>query len=360
MWTPSTSRTALRSALAPSMTTSTPCSTSRPRSTRLASSVVATVAFSVEPSQSPSGCLTPSVSIPSATTQQRPLSSIPSSISDRQAQVTERAAHQLDQVLARARHELARYRRLARRAGDLVDLLADRLARARIAARRDAGEHPLEHHVAQGVARREVRIGRELDLVLTVDGARPRPAHRHALAAERDLAALVAMPHRGAVGDVAALCADDLVDLGLHQLVQHPETRRPPTARAVPPSPHQRARRAPPAPTRAAPRCVLLRLRPTQPLRSSWRLVLLSSWTSTRTRHGPNRTGRGGRTAASSSTRSSLRWRLSCFRVCRGRRAESSGCECLERACGLADLDQVPVRIADVAADLGVRGPGVA
>jgi hypothetical protein len=27
-------------------------------------------------------------------------------------------------------------------------------------------------------------------------------------------------------------------------------------------------------------------------------LVLLSSWTSTRTRHGPNRTGRGGRTAA--------------------------------------------------------------
>ena len=43
--------------------------------------MVATVAFSVEPSQSPSGCLTPSVSIPSATTQQRPLSSIPSSIS---------------------------------------------------------------------------------------------------------------------------------------------------------------------------------------------------------------------------------------------------------------------------------------
>jgi len=42
--------------------------------------VVATVAFSVEPSRSPSGCLTPSVSMPSAT-QQRPLSSIPSSIS---------------------------------------------------------------------------------------------------------------------------------------------------------------------------------------------------------------------------------------------------------------------------------------
>src|SRR3954453_14756386 len=47
----------------------------------VASSVVETVAFSVEPSHSPSGCLTPSVSMPNATTQQRPLSSIPSSIS---------------------------------------------------------------------------------------------------------------------------------------------------------------------------------------------------------------------------------------------------------------------------------------
>src|SRR5215210_672471 len=69
------------SAFAPSSTTSTPCSTSSPRSTRLASSVVATVAFSVEPSHRPSGCFEPSVSIPSATTQHRPLSSIPSSIS---------------------------------------------------------------------------------------------------------------------------------------------------------------------------------------------------------------------------------------------------------------------------------------
>jgi hypothetical protein len=39
-----------------------------------------TVLFSVEPSQSPSGILTPSVLTPSARTQQRPFSSIPSSI----------------------------------------------------------------------------------------------------------------------------------------------------------------------------------------------------------------------------------------------------------------------------------------
>jgi hypothetical protein len=39
-----------------------------------------TVLFSVEPSHSPSGTFTPSVVIPSATTQQRPFSSIASSI----------------------------------------------------------------------------------------------------------------------------------------------------------------------------------------------------------------------------------------------------------------------------------------
>src|SRR5215210_501443 len=81
VWTPSTSRTALRSALAPSSTQSTPWEVSRPRSTRSASSPVATAAVSAEPSQRPSGILTPSVVIPSATTFVRPLSSIPSIIS---------------------------------------------------------------------------------------------------------------------------------------------------------------------------------------------------------------------------------------------------------------------------------------
>jgi hypothetical protein len=57
-----------------------PCSGSRPRSTRSERSTVATIAFSVEPSHSPSGIFTPSVVIPSATTFVRPLSSIPSII----------------------------------------------------------------------------------------------------------------------------------------------------------------------------------------------------------------------------------------------------------------------------------------
>jgi len=142
----------------------------------------------------------------------------------RQAQIPERAAHQLDQVLARARDELARHRRLAHRARDLVDLRADRLAGAGIAARRDTGEHPLEHRVGERVARCEVRVGAQLDLVLAVRGPRARPADRDAPATERDLAALVAVANRGADRIVLALRADDLVDLRLHQLVQHPKS----------------------------------------------------------------------------------------------------------------------------------------
>ena len=83
LWTgtsPNTERTAFLSALDPSSTNSIPCSGSRPRSTRSDSSAVATVAFSVLPSQSPSGIFTPSVVIPSATIIIRPLSSSPSSI----------------------------------------------------------------------------------------------------------------------------------------------------------------------------------------------------------------------------------------------------------------------------------------
>jgi hypothetical protein len=82
-WTgasPKTERIAFRSAFAPSITNRIPCSGSRPRSTKSESSAVATLAFSVDPSQSPSGTLMPSAVIPSATTQQRPCSSSPSII----------------------------------------------------------------------------------------------------------------------------------------------------------------------------------------------------------------------------------------------------------------------------------------
>ena len=91
------------SALAPSRTTSTPCSTSRPRSTRSASSVVATVAFSVEPSHSPSGILDAVGRDPERDDAAAALQLDPVEHQHRQAHVVQRAAHQRVQVLARAR-----------------------------------------------------------------------------------------------------------------------------------------------------------------------------------------------------------------------------------------------------------------
>jgi hypothetical protein len=70
----------VRRAFDPSITNSIPCLGSSPRSTKFDSSAVATVAFSVDPSHSPSGIFTPSVVIPSATIIIRSLSSIPSII----------------------------------------------------------------------------------------------------------------------------------------------------------------------------------------------------------------------------------------------------------------------------------------
>src|SRR5207247_258485 len=73
-------RDCIQTALPPSITNRIACSRSRPRPTRPANSMLASRAFSVEPSHSPSGILTPSVVIPSATTWVRSAISNPSSI----------------------------------------------------------------------------------------------------------------------------------------------------------------------------------------------------------------------------------------------------------------------------------------
>src|SRR6185312_14679724 len=70
----------LRSALDPSIPTSIGRVTSRPRPRRSTSGSVTSVAFSVEPSTSASGCLTPSMPIPRATTQQDSAKCTPSII----------------------------------------------------------------------------------------------------------------------------------------------------------------------------------------------------------------------------------------------------------------------------------------
>src|SRR3954463_11505854 len=140
-------------------------------------------------------------------------------------------------------------------------------------------------------------VGGKLDLAAAVCAAHPRAADRHASATERHLTALVAVTHRRALAVGATLRAHDLVDLGFHELVQHPETN-----------------------TDAERQQALLRgareltERLTHTLRQLIHALLAGHdrpsrygphsgrsscprWTWFRTHHGPKRTGRGGRTA---------------------------------------------------------------
>src|SRR3954469_24391761 len=136
---PKTSLIARRSALPPSMTNRIACSQSRPRSTRSASSVLARVAFSVEPSQRPSAIFTPSVLIPSATTCVASATSTPVEHHHRQADVIQAPGQQLLQRGPGALDEHLRNRRLARRRGLALHTKPDGLADGGELARRDAG-----------------------------------------------------------------------------------------------------------------------------------------------------------------------------------------------------------------------------
>ena len=139
----------------------------------------------------------------------------------REAQVAQRAAHQRAQLLAGPAHELAADRRLARRALTVEHLLADRLARALEAPRRDARQHLLKHDRRQRIAIGEVRIGSQLDLARAIDRPRARPLDRHPSPAERDLTGLVSVADRRAIEVMATLRADHRLDLLGHQLAQH-------------------------------------------------------------------------------------------------------------------------------------------
>ena len=193
----------------------------------------------------------------------------------REPDVVEAAGHQLAERLPGPLHERPRHRRLARRPGRLLDRGADRLQHPHVAAGRDAGEHPLEHQPSQRVTVGEVRVRLQRELLRPVGAPHPRPLDTDAAAAEGHLASLVPMPHRPPGRIVSALRADNLVDLLLHQLGQHTQGRHPRSTRAVLPSQHPRARRAPPAhaPATRSPR----RSRPARPLRSPSRRFLLRS-----------------------------------------------------------------------------------
>jgi hypothetical protein len=178
------------------------------------------VAFSVEPSQSPSGSFVPSLVIPSATTFVRPLQLDPVQHQHGKHEPVEAAADQLAERLAGALLEAARERRARDRAGLELDLRTDRFLRARVAPAGDAGEHPLEHDPVEGITIGEVAIGRELHLAGAVLRADTRTLGRDDAPAENDLARLVAVAVGRACRVGLAARADDVDDLLFHQLAQ--------------------------------------------------------------------------------------------------------------------------------------------
>jgi hypothetical protein len=204
--------------LDPSITNSIPCSGSRPRSTRADSSAVATVAFSVEPSHSPSGIFTPSVVIPSATIIIRSFSSLPSII------ITARRRSASWRLINS--ESASRVRSTNVRDTALFDVDRARTStslRAPVRARGHTGEHTLQHDPRKRVTIGEVLIRRKRHLGRAVRSPDPWPADLDAATAERDLAIVMLMPDSGPVRVPLPLRADDLIDFLLEHLAQDSE-----------------------------------------------------------------------------------------------------------------------------------------
>ena len=230
-----------------------------PRSTRSASSAVATVAFSVDPSRSDSGTFVPSVVIPSATTCVISASSIPSIITTASSS-SDRSRPSNSSSAVRVLDTKARTRPTSTSTASRPHLLADRLIDPARTTGRDAGEHPLQHDLLEQIARGELLIAVQLDLRGVIRGPNPRPADRHPATAQRDLARRVTVALRGRAPD--------------HACPSGRRSGRPPTpssratppdqcsrrARAVRPSPAPRSRPATAEHAQAAPAVDLLGL----------------------------------------------------------------------------------------------------
>ena len=182
----------------------------------------ASVAFSVLPSQSPSGILTPSVLIPKATTCVRSAISRPSSIITARRTSSSRRDINSPARCACARRRPLRPSTCPSPSSCGLDVGADRLADARVLAGRDAGEHPVHHRPRERVTIGEVLIAATVSS-RSPSAVRTRGADRHAPAAQRHRPLLVAVTDRHPVGVMLALRAHDLGDLELHQLVHNAE-----------------------------------------------------------------------------------------------------------------------------------------
>ena len=103
----------------------------------------------------------------------------------------------------------------------MLDGLDDRLAHPRVLARGHAREHPVHHHHRQRIPIGEVFIRPDRQLALVIRRADPRSADLHPPATQRHRPALMTVSLGRPVRVPPALRADDLLDLGLHQLVHH-------------------------------------------------------------------------------------------------------------------------------------------
>jgi hypothetical protein len=155
-------------------------------------------------STSARGCLVPSRSMPSVTTQVCSPKWTPSIIRQtRSRSLRSRASRSANAVWVPA--QTAARSPTSSAGGSLVDARADRLEPDRVAARRQPAQHPLQRQPAQQLGGREQLVGGYRQLTRPVGGTHPGPLDRHAAAAQGHQAVLVAVAHRRPVGVVLAL-----------------------------------------------------------------------------------------------------------------------------------------------------------
>ena len=126
-------------------------------------------------------------------------------------------AQQLGQCGLGGLDEAPRHRGPRRRRRGGRHLLPDGFEPDRVAAGREAGEHPLERHPAHHLGAGERLVGRHRHLAGAIHRAHPRAPHGYPASAQAGRAGLVTMAYRAAVGVVAALRAADRSDVVLHQ-----------------------------------------------------------------------------------------------------------------------------------------------
>src|SRR4051794_31084132 len=214
-----TSWTPAASGLAPSSTAMIGLVVSRPRSRSPVSRVLTTVVFSVDPSTNPSGCLVPSMSMPSATTHRCSAKYTPSIINaTRSKSVRSLASRSVSAVSVMATNSPGD-RRLAGRPRRLLDRLADGLQAGPVVPGREPAEHPLHGHPPEQFGAVEHLLRRHRQLTAAVGRADSRSAYRHPSAAQGDRPGFGAVPGRRAVRVVLALQTARRGHIRLHQLL---------------------------------------------------------------------------------------------------------------------------------------------